>query len=77
MELCPCKAPTVQQLLAGMHSFGRLNKPVNLIAGVPTTILDEFPVLKEYRNNIAKIDFVASYYADVTEGPRATYKADV
>jgi hypothetical protein len=49
---------------------------VVLIAGVPTTILDDFPVLKDYRNNIAKLDFVAKYYADVTEGPRATYKAD-
>jgi hypothetical protein len=37
-------------------------------AGFPTTCLEEFPVLKEYRNRIASIDFVQKHYADVTEG---------
>ena len=44
---------------------------------MPTTVLDDFPVLKKFRNAIASIDFVKSYYVDVTEGPRASYKPDL
>lgn len=41
--------------------------------GVPTNLLDDYPVLKEYRNRIASLDFVKERYAETEHTP---YKPD-
>ena len=44
-------------------------------AGFPVNYLDEYPILKDYRNHIASIDFVKERYA-AAEGHAAAFKAD-
>jgi hypothetical protein len=43
--------------------------------GFPVDYLDDYPILKDYRNHIASIDVVKQRYADA-EGMSACYKAD-
>lgn len=52
------------------------NLKSGFLDGIPTTILDDFPALKEHRNRIASLDAISAYYADVDTQPRASYKAD-
>ena len=45
-------------------------------AGVPPTLLDEYPVLKAYRNKIASVPAIKEYYDKHGEGYRAAFKSD-
>lgn len=42
--------------------------------GIPTDLLQAYPVLKAHHNRVASLPAVAQRYADVTEGPRLAYK---
>lgn len=47
-----------------------------LLDGVPTDILEGYPILKAFRNGIARHPVVLETYANYTEGPRVAYKPD-
>lgn len=40
-----------------------------MLDGVPTTLLDDYTPLKDYRNHIALIDFIQEYYAAADNSP--------
>ena len=42
--------------------------------GVPPTLLDDYPELKELHNRVASLPPIAKMYEDVTEGLRLAYK---
>jgi hypothetical protein len=44
------------------------------IDGVPPTLFNDYPKLKEHHASIAGLPGVAKYYADVTEGLKLAYK---
>ena len=41
--------------------------------GVPPTLLDDYPELKELHNRVASLPPIAKMYEDVTEGLRLAY----
>mmetsp|Transcript_30029 Transcript_30029/g.76479 ORF Transcript_30029/g.76479 Transcript_30029/m.76479 type:complete len:217 (-) Transcript_30029:278-928(-) len=43
--------------------------------GVPTDLLDAYPVIKAHHNRVAALPTVAKMYEKVTEGPYLAYKA--
>ena len=42
--------------------------------GVPPSLLDDYPKLKEHHASIAGLPGVAKFYADVNDGMRLAYK---
>jgi len=55
--------------LSGMIKSGFLD-------GVPKDLLDEYPLLKDYRNHIASIDFVKERYANLEGQVYEAHRAD-
>ncbi|KAL6749860.1 glutathione S-transferase [Haematococcus lacustris] len=45
--------------------------------GVPTTLLDDYPVLKAFHSRVAALPPIKAFYEAVTEGPRLAYKPRV
>ncbi|KXZ46903.1 hypothetical protein GPECTOR_39g397 [Gonium pectorale] len=47
-----------------------------IMDGIPAGLLDEYPVLKAFRNKIAKVPAIKAYYEKYGEGPRASFQPD-
>ncbi|KXZ46904.1 hypothetical protein GPECTOR_39g398 [Gonium pectorale] len=52
------------------------NLTCGFLDGVPSNLLDEYPVLKEYRNKIASLPGIKEFYEKRGEGLRAAFKPD-
>ncbi|EFJ52620.1 hypothetical protein VOLCADRAFT_85785 [Volvox carteri f. nagariensis] len=58
--------------------YGNLcNLVSGFLPGVPKDLLDEYPVLKAFRNKIASIPAIKEHYEKHGEGYRAAFKPDV
>jgi len=44
--------------------------------GLPTTLLEEYPVLKNYRNKIASVEGIKKYYEENSEGMRKSFQPE-
>jgi glutathione S-transferase len=71
----PCSCCALRRMFLVLASSLRDVYMCPCTAGFPTTYLDDYPILKDYRNHIASIDFVKQYFADA-EGLAAAYKPD-
>jgi glutathione S-transferase len=55
-----------------------LPRCLQFLTGLPTTILDPFPALKAFRNDIASLPAVAAHYAKAEDDTRKNgYRPDV
>ncbi|GLC41833.1 hypothetical protein PLESTB_001693600 [Pleodorina starrii] len=55
---------------------GLSNLVSGFLDGVPTNMMDQYPVLKAFRNKIASLPAIKAYYEKRGEGYRAAFKPD-